>query len=259
MMKYLLFRKSVFFILILVFVRSGVGVLAVSATGDAYAGILVPTADPASQPTVSGYLLAFPVGGVGRISFPITRRVTTSVYGGLSGYPAGLLGLASLRAHLVHPDSTRWGLAGQAQYGAATVLSGGEGTGGIVSGIALVASSPMKATRVSLGAALHTMPGSEFQPGWENAKDYDFKNPQPTFFVSGGHTFRKNTVFTELVWIAPGADEGWDSVIAGILGGEFSLGRAKLKVGTGLFVQKPGTINPRALPVPPIVVLAIPL
>lgn len=258
-MKSRIFRNSASFILILTFAFSGIRSFALPAGEGVYGGILVPMADPARQPVVSGYLLTLPAGGAGQVAVPISHRMTASLYGGFFGYPAGFFGSAFLRGHILRTDSTRWGLAIQAQSGAAVAFSGGEGEGGIVNGIAIVASSPMKPTRVNFGAALHTMPGSEYQTGWRNSKRYDFKNPQPTFFVSGGHTFRRSTVFTELLWIAPGADDGWDSVIAGIIGGEFSIGRARLKLGTGLLMQKPGTINPRTLPVPPIVALAVPL
>lgn len=238
---------------------SGIAPASGEASGPYYGGLLTPTADPAPCTSLGVSVLSFPVGGVGQISFPAARWLTASLYGGLSGYPAGFIGSAYLRAHILRPDTSHWGLAAQAQSGIASVFSGGEGDGGFVNAVALTLSSPMKPTRINIGAALHTMPGSEYQAGWENPKDYDFKNPQPTLFVSGGHTFRRSTISTEFLYIAPGADDGWDSVVAGILGGEFSISRAKLKIFTGILVQKPGTANPRFLPVPPIVALAIPL
>jgi len=224
-----------------------------------YSGLLVPTADPVQSLTIKGYLATFPVGAVGQVSFPITRYLTGSVYGGISGYPAGFLGSVYLKAHILQPDSRHWGLAAQAQWGVATVFSGGEGSGGMVSALELAVSSPVKPTRVHFGAVLHTMPGSEYKAGWENAKDYDFKNPQPTVFASFGHTFKNVTIFAEAFWVAMGADEGWDSVFATVLGGSFPVGRGKLKIASGVLIERFRSSNPRTLPVPPIVALAIPI
>lgn len=141
------------------------GVTPASGSGSYYGGLLTPTADPAPCTSLGVYLLTFPVGGVGQASFPATRWLTASLYGGVSGYPAGFIGSAYLRAHILRPDTNHWGLAAQAQSGIASVFSGGEGDGGFINAVALIISSPMKPTRVNIGAALHTMPGSEIRPG----------------------------------------------------------------------------------------------
>jgi|GEM_PF-2203549 len=264
-MKYRVFGRMLGFIMLSLLMIAGMLGLVfpalggTSMTGKAmaphYTELLVPTADVVLRPTSDVYFLILPAGGIGQISFPVTRWVTTSLYGGVFGYPQGFFGSAYLRVHLLRPNATRWGLALQTQSGMAVAFPGGEGNGGAVSGIAIVVSSPMRPTRVSFGTALHTMPGSEFKPGWEKAKNYDFRNPQPTFFLSGGHTLRRVSVFTEVLWIAPDADDGWDSLIAGLIGSGFSFGRTNLKVGTGLLLRKPGTMSLSTLPVPPVVAL----
>jgi hypothetical protein len=222
-----------------------------------YEGLLTPTAD--SVKAANGYLLTFPVAGAAQVSFPITRRSTVGLYAGGSGYPAGLLGSVYMRIHILRPDRQRWGLATQVQSGAAFSFSSGEGNGGVVHAVTLVVSSPIKAARINFGAAVHTMPGSEFQPEWDEAKDYDFRNPQPTFFISASYAFRRVSLFNEFLWIAPGADDGWDSLLADIIGVDFMLGKTKLKVGTGLLIRRFGSTNPLTLPIPPVFVLAFQL
>ena len=66
---------------------------------------------------------------------------------------------------------------------------------------------------------------------------------------------KKVGIFMELVWAAIGADQGWDSAFAGLIGSKFIFSKTSLKLGAGLFVWKFGSGNPSILPAPPIIAL----
>lgn len=247
-------------VLWLLVVISGILALAMSSRAEepksiSYSGLLVPTADVASPSAVGGYFLTFPTGLAGQFAFSISNHATVLLYGGVLGFPPGFLASPALRIHLLRPSQKKWGLAVQAQSGVGVTFWGGEGGGGNFNALELVASSPLKPSRIHFGMALHTMPGSEYKTGWKRAKKYDFRNPQSTLFISGEHRFEKVAFSTELIWIAINADEGWDSAFAGLIGVDFSFGRTSLKVNTGVFTYRFGSGNPNTLPVPPVIAL----
>lgn len=226
-----------------------------SRSPELYSGLLVPTADPAPGVDLGISMLSFPASAIGHLAFPLFSRATVILDGGLSGYPVGFGGSVALRLHLRKPNAEHWGFAVQAQSALGVLFSGGEGGGGFVNALELVVSSPIKATRIHFGGALHTMPGSEYEPGWEEAKEYDFKNPQTSTFISWEHKGKRAGIFTEIIWMAVGADDGWDSALVGLIGGKFTLGRTNLKLGTGILIEKFGSGRFRILPAPPVVSL----
>jgi hypothetical protein len=221
--------------------------------------LLVPDGKPTLKTAFTGHLLTFPVGVVGQLSVPVLNRTTVFIYGGFSAYPVGFIGSAALKLHLLIPDQNHWGLSTQLQWGIANTVWGGEGAaGGNIGTILVVISSPVKPTRFNLGAALHTMPGSEYKSGWKEAKDYGFKNPQPTIFLSVGQSIGRFTISSDLLWIAVGADEGWDSLFIGALSLEFPISRKGFKMSGGIIIERFGAQNTPVLPLPPIISLSIP-
>jgi hypothetical protein len=92
-----------------------------------YKQLLVPTADPASQSTVGGYLLTFPVGSAGHLAFSLSDRTTVLISGGILVFPPRFLASPALRAHLLRPSVRTWGLALQAQSVVSIAFWGGEG------------------------------------------------------------------------------------------------------------------------------------
>lgn len=222
-----------------------------------HGALLSPTADAARGLEVGVLASLRPAAGGGHIAFPAGNRMTVLLTGMLAGAPTGFGGSAAVRLHLRHTDAARWGLAVQAQSMAGVLFQRGEGSGGAAHALALVISSPVRPTRVSLGAALHTMPGSEYQAGWARARDYDLDNPQVTTFVAAERTGRRLGVFAELLWIAMGADEGWDSVLAATAGCKLLLGRSTLSVGAGILVERFGSGRASTRPFPPLATLTV--
>lgn len=222
------------------------------------AGFLVPSADAAPGVVLSGMALAYPASGGASVMLPLGTRMTAILGGLLAGYPPGAGGAAALRIHLRHTDVERWGLAVQAQTMGAVVFLFGEGAGGTSCSLALVASSPIRPARIHLGVALHTMPGSEYEPGWEQSRDYGFDNPQVAAFVAGERTGRRLGIFAEALWAGIGADDGWDSTLASLLGGRLYLGRrTALDVGVGVILTRFGSGRTDVAPLPPLARLSV--
>lgn len=224
-----------------------------------FGNILLPSADDTPEVGVGVSMILFPPGAGGKIAFPFTNKTTILFDAGLLIYPPGFGISGACRFHILKSSSQKWGIALQLQSLAGFAFWGGEGGGGVINAVELIASSPIKRNRINLGFALHTMPGSEFKPGWEKAKKYDFKNPQPTFFISFEHTGKRLGLFSENIITAIGADDGWDSGFASLMGCKILMGKAKFKVGTGLTIQRFGTVNPIILPIPPIILISIPI
>ncbi len=226
-------------------------------SNDPSGNILLPSADSISDLNVGADVILFPPGVNGKIAFPFTDKSAILFDAGLLIYPPGIGGSTALRFSMLKPTSQKWGFAIQLQSLAGITFWGGEGGGGVINAGEIIISSPIKPNRVSFGFALHTMPGSEFKPGWEKAKKYDFKNPQPTVFISLEHTGRRFGIFSENIISAIGADEWWDSGFASLLGCKINLGKTKLKIGTGIAIERLGTTNPGTLPIPPIISISI--
>lgn len=249
---------KVYILLILLFLYISV------ATGheiskDPFGSIFLPSADDASGLSIGAGMILFPPGVNGKIAFPFADRTTILFDAGLLMYPPGFGSSGALRFHILKPTSQEWGIALQLQSLAGFAFWSGEGNGGFINAVEFIVSSPIKCNRINSGFALHTMPGSEFEPGWEKAKKYDIKNPQSTFFISFEHTGKRFSIFSENIWAAIGADEGWDSGFASLLGCKIFLGKTKLKIGAGIAIQRLGTVNPITLPIPPIISISIPI
>lgn len=221
--------------------------------------MLLPSADEAPELSVGVSMLSFPPGASGKIAFPFLSRATILIDAGLLIYPSGFGISGASRFHILKTSSRKWGVALQLQSLAGFAFWGGEGGGGVINAVELIASSPIKSNRINFGFALHTMPGSEFKPIWEKAKKYDIKNPQPTLFISFEHTGKRLGLFSENIIAAIGADDGWDSGFASLLGCKILIGKAKFKIGTGIAIQRFGTVNPITLPIPPIILIIIPI
>jgi hypothetical protein len=222
-----------------------------------YDALLIPTADPVQNTSVDIYLLMFPPTAIGEFMIPLGDPMTIIFYGGYSVFGSqghGVIASASLKANIYPPNEKRWGVAAQAQWIGGGAIMRGAGGGGSITAIELMVSSPVRASRVHFGTALHTLPGSEFPGG-----RYDFTNPQTTLFLSGEHLIRQTSLFIEILWVAVGADEGYDSRLVALMGGKFKLGPAHLKAGTGILLNQFGSKYIELLPAPPILALTLPL
>jgi hypothetical protein len=226
-----------------------------------YSGLFVPTADVLPRVTGATYLLSFPPTLATQIGFSIYRIATINVVGGYLMEPwsdsHGVLGTASLKLHPLRPTPERWGLAGQVQWMGGGAVSGqGDGVAVASNIIAfeLIASSPVRSIRTHFGAAFHTMPGSEFSAGWDFARNYNFDNMQVSAFISGEARLDKRVnLFTEFIWAAIDADDGYDSAAIMPIGTQIRIGGAYLKISSGILFLKFGSSNSDVFPTPPII------
>lgn len=217
-------------------------------------GLLVPTADAAPGLILGGFASASPVAAGGLATLPVGWHLSVTLGGGLAADPPGLGGAAALRVHLRPTTVDRWGLALQARSMGGVVIFNGEDRAELAHALALVASSPVRPARIHLGVALHTMPGSEYEEGWDNPEDYDLDNPQVAAFAAAEHMGRHLGLFAEALWAGIGADDGWDSVLTAVVGARLRVGRTTvLEVGTGIFVERFGSGRANLLPFPPVV------
>lgn len=246
-------------LLVLLFPCISIAFTKYETSGDPLANILLPSAEYTSELNVGVDTILFPPGVNGKIAFSLANRVNIIFNAGLLIYPLGFGGSGALRFIILKPTYKKCGIALQLQSLAGVAFWGGEGGGGIINAIEFIVSSPIKCNQINFGFALHTMPGSEFEPEWKKAKKYDFMNPQPTLFMSFEHTGKRFGLFSENIMFAIGADNGWDSVFASLFGCKISMGKAKLKIGIGIAIEKPGTVNPKTLPIPPIISISTPI
>jgi hypothetical protein len=224
-----------------------------------YAGFLTSTADPLTQTVLTGYVLGLPAALVGQLAVPVYRGSGIVLTGGYLFWPgSGFLASPLVRLQLLIPTVSRPGivLLGGGIYGVA--WSGGESLGAAsIEGVQLVASSPIRRFRLHIGGALHTMPGSEFSPGDQDAKRYDWKNPKVAMTVLGELRLARSVrVFAEGLWAGIGADEGFDSVATALAGVEFDWKAGRLRLASGLFADRVGAGESRFLPVPPMAAFA---
>lgn len=219
---------------------------------------LVPTADPLRSTTLAAYVLTLPPSLLAHASFPVGGPFSAFVYAGYLWFPEviGAAASGALKAVIFEPRLDRWGAAVQAQWIGGAAIWRGEGSGGTVGALELVASSPVRRTRVHLGAALHTMPGNEYEAGWTEAKRYDIENPQIALSLAAEHAFGRWSVGAEAIWGGIGADEGTDSVLGALAGVRYARGRFALRAGAGIAVDDFGTSRPAAVLAPPLVSLA---
>jgi hypothetical protein len=175
----------------------------------------------------------------------------------LAGLPPGGGASAALRLHILPSGPQSWGVAVQAQSLAGVYFSGGEDSGGMAHALGLVVSSPVRAARIHVGGALHTMPGSEFDEGQLEAREYDLANPQVAAFLAAEYGGQRFGVFTEILWAGIGADEGWDSAFAAVVGGTMRFRRSELVIGAGVLVNRFGSGQENFLPAPPMALYAI--
>lgn len=227
-----------------------------------YAGFLLSHADPVGGPVLSAHLLTFPPALIAQAAFPIAGRfagVATAGYSWFPGEAQGALGSGLLRAEIARPTEEKWGVVLLAGWiGGATTVRG-DFDAASISGLQLVASSPVRALRLHAGAALHTMPGQSYDSESGRSETYDFGNPQPSLFLSGDFSTRRVRFQVETMWFGIGADEGWDSSILALGGVEVPVGRALLRFATGVYVGSPVTSGSSGWPVPPLVSVAVPL
>lgn len=252
-------KNCLLLLLILLFPCISIAFTEYKTSDDPFGNILLPTADNVSEINFGADVILFPPGVNGKIAFPFINKATILFDAGLLIYPPGVGGSTSLKLIVLEPTSKKWGIAIQLQSLAGIAFWGGEGGGGIINAVEFIISSPIKSNRVNFGFVFHTMPGSEFKPGWEKAKKYDFKNPQSTVFASFEHTGKRFGIFSENIIAAIGADEGWDSAFASILGCKISLKKIKLKIGTGIAIKRLGTTGQLTLPLPPIISVSMPI
>jgi hypothetical protein len=214
--------------------------------------LLTPTADSAPGLILGTRVWSLPLAVGTRLVAPLGDHVTVLGDVALAGLPPGGGASAAVRLHILRSGPESWGLAAQVQSMAGAYYRGGEGRGGVAHALTVVVSSPMRAVRVHLGSALHTMPGSEFDEGALQAREYDLANPQVAAFLAAEYSWQHLGVFTELLWGGIGADEGWDSAFAALVGGKMRLGRSELVIGVGVLVNRFGSGQETYLPVPPI-------
>lgn len=220
-----------------------------------YRLVLTPTADPfPKRVCLSTHLMTFPTTLIPQLTIPVGSRFglqTYIGYGILTPDKMWVLGSIAVKLSLISSDSSHWGLAFQGQWMGAGAVFGGEGVGGTVTSGQLVASSPRGPKRIHAGIALHTLPGSS------NGQHH---NLQVTPSACGELSIsRRVRILTELVWIAPGADQGWDSIFFGLIGFRFKLGKTTLDLSSGIFQERAGSNSPRTFPVPPLVALTVQL
>lgn len=221
-------------------------------------GLLVPNADLIHGVVVQGHAFSVPAGLAGGLAFSLRDRVTLFAHAGAGYYPSILYtgAQAGLKLHVRRTAVDRWGVALQAQSMAGVELTS-EPRGGTAHALALIVSSPIRRARLHAGGALHTMPGSEFEQGWADARDYDLSNPQATVFLAGDVSGQRLGAFAEVVWAAVDADDGWDSVLVGTVGGKLVLGRWVMKLGAGLVEWRFLSGSSRLLPAPPVLSMTL--
>lgn len=226
-----------------------------------YSGLFVPTADALSRITGSTYLLLYPPTLTTQIGFSIRQLATINVVAGYLMEPwsdsHGVLSTTSLKIHPLRPTAHRWGLAAQVQWMGGGAVSGSQDGFAVASNIIafeLIASSPVRSIRTHFGAALHTMPGSEFKPAWYDPRTYNFDNMQVSAFISAEARLDKRVnPFCEFIWAAIEADEGYDSAAILPIGTQIRIGGAYLKISSGILFLRFGSGYADVYPLPPII------
>lgn len=226
-----------------------------------YSGLFVPTADALPRITGSTYVLLYPPTLTTQIGFSIRQLATINVVGGYLMEPwsqsHGVLSTASLKIHPLRPTSRRWGFAAQVHWMGGGAVSGqGDGIAVASNIIAfeLIASSPVRSIRTHFGAAFHTLPGSEFKPNWYDPRKYDFDNLQVSAFISAEARLDKRVnLFTEFIWGAIEADDGYDSAAIMPIGTQIRIGGTYLKISSGILFLRFGSGYADVYPVPPII------
>lgn len=221
-------------------------------------GLLGFTADRLSEPTLTGHLLSFPpalvIGGAGPIAGPIS----------VLGYAGGVgpvfrewifAGSGAVRAQLVTPSESRWGLAAQTQGFLLTDsrnLKLDRRFGGLwFAATGLFVSSPIRPLRFHGGVDLHTL---AMDTGSQD-EDRDVVLV-PGLSLAGERRWPRTSLYAELDVGAFGKSH-WGGAAGGLLlvGLRFWFDRTDLKLTSGAgfgFVAGGGGAGALAVPVPPI-------
>jgi hypothetical protein len=212
--------------------------------------MLMPTADAFPRRTCFGlHVLPYPTTVVPQFNIPMGNRSTLLTYAGVGAevYSSSAWGLVSvaLRYTFLVPDSSHWGMAVQGQLVGGVFLFGGKsgeplGGFGVLPLGQLVVSSPQHPRRVHVGIAVHP-----------SLSDMPF-----TPFAGGELSIsRRVKISSELIWVAPGADEGYDSFLLGLVGFRFKWEGTTLDLASGILIEHMGWGYPHKYPVPPIVAI----
>lgn len=224
-----------------------------------YAGFLTSKADPLTRPVLTGYVLSIPAAHVGQAAIPVHHGSGVVLTAGYVFWPViGFFAAPLVRLQIICPDEARPGVVLLAAWVFGAAYTGEGGAGAKIEAAQLVVSSPVRRLRFHVGAALHTMPGSEFSPEEQDARPrpYDWDNPQvAATLLAEIQATRRMRVFMEGFWAGIGADEGFDSIAILLAGIEWSWTRTHLKLATGIFTDQAGAKGGERLPVPPIAAL----